>query len=94
MADTILGVLLVLALAAIPLLVWVMLLTKRRKRISTSSMNAVTRGPRYRDGGVTYSQYRGVRYTIVPENPNVQYNARYERRHHSKQHKPKKPWMK
>jgi hypothetical protein len=57
-------------------------------------MNAVTRGARYRDGGVTYSQYRGVRYNIVPENPNEQHNARYERRHHSKQHKQKKPWMK
>jgi hypothetical protein len=84
MMETILGVLLVLALATVPPLLWVLLLTKRSKRISTPSINAGTRGPRYRDGGVTYSQYRGVRYNIVPENPNEQHNARYGRRHHSK----------
>ena len=94
MVETILGVLLVLALAAVPPLLWVVLLTKRSKRISTPSMNAVTRGQRYRDGGITYSQYRGIRYNIVPENPNDQHTVRYERRHHSRQHKQKKPWMK
>lgn len=84
MVETILGVLLVLALATLPALFWVLLATKRSKRVSTSSMNAGTRGPRYRDGGVTYSQYRGVRYNIVPENPNEPHNARYARRHHAR----------
>jgi hypothetical protein len=94
MVETILVVLLVLAIGAVPPFLWVVLLTKRSKMISRPGMNAVTRGARYRDGGVTYSQYRGVRYNIVPENPNEQHNARYELRHHSKQHKQKKPWMK
>lgn len=94
MVETIFGVLLVLALTTVPALFWVVLLTKRSKRMSPPSMNAGTRGPRYHDGGVTYSQYRGVRYNIVPENPNEQHNARYVRRHHSKAHNQKKPWMK
>ncbi len=94
MAETILFVLLVLAIAAVPPFLWVLLLAKRSNMISRQSMNAVPRGARYRDGDVTYSQYRGVRYNMVPENPNEQQNARYERRHHSKQHQQKKPWMK
>jgi len=94
MVETILFGLLLLALAAIPPLLWVVLLTKRSNLISRQRMNAITRGARYRDGGVTYSQYRGVRYNIVPENPHEQYTARYERRHHSRQHQQKKPWMK
>ncbi len=94
MVETILVGLLVLALAALPPLLCVLLLTKRSHMISRQRMNVTTRGPRYRDGGVTYSQYRGVRYHIVPENPNEPHNARYERRHHSRQHEQKKPWMK
>ena len=94
MVQTILSVLLVLAIAAVPPVLWVMLMTKRSTMLSRHGMPAVTRGPRYRDGGVTYSQYRGVRYDIVPENPYNQHTARYERRHHTKQHKQKKPWMK
>lgn len=94
MMETILSVLLVLAIASVPSFLWVLLLAKRSKMTSVRSMNAVTRGPRYRDGGVTYSQYRGVRYNIVPENPNERHNARYERRHHSSQYRRKKPWMK
>jgi len=94
MVETILFVLLVLAIAAVSPLLLVLLLAKRSNMISKRSMNAVTRGARYRDGGVTYSQYRGVRYHMLPENPNELQNARYERRHHSKQHQQKKPWMK
>jgi hypothetical protein len=94
MVETILVGLLVLALAALPPLLLVLLLAKRSHMISKRSMNAVTRGARYRDGGITYSQYRGVRYHMVPENPNEPHTARYERRHHSRQHQQKKPWMK
>jgi hypothetical protein len=94
MVETILFVLLVLAIAAVPTFLWVLLLTKRSTMIARHRMNAVARGPRYRDGGVTYSQSRGVRYNLVPENPHEQHTARYERRHHSKQRKQKKPWMK
>ena len=83
MVETILVVLLVLAIAAVPPFLWVLLLTKSSKVSSRHRMNAGTRGPRYRDGAVTYSQYRGVRYNMVPENPNGRHNARYERRHHS-----------
>jgi len=94
MVETILGGLLVLVIAAVPLLVWILLLTKGSNMLSKHNMNAITRGPHYRDGGVTYSQYRGVSYNIVPENPSAPHTARYERRHHSKQHKQKKAWMK
>jgi len=94
MVATILFVLLVLAIAAILPLIWVFLLAKRSNMISRHEMNAVTPGARYRDGGVTYSQYRGIRYNIVPENPNEPHTARYERRHHSNQHQQNKPWMK
>jgi hypothetical protein len=87
-------VLLVLAIAAVPPFLWVLLLTKRSNMISRHRMNAVTRGARYRDGGVTYSRYRGIRYNIVPENPNEQHNARYERRDHSNKHQQRKPWIK
>lgn len=94
MVETILSVLLVLTVAAVPPFLGVLLLMKRSTRISRHSMNVVTREPRYRDGGVTYSQYRGVRYNMVPENPNAPHTARYEHLHPSKQHKQKKPWMK
>lgn len=94
MIESTLSVLFVLAIAAVPTIALVLLLTKRRKMIARQSMNAATRGPRYRDGGVTYSQYRGVRYNIVPENPNDRHSARYGRRHYSKPHKQQKPWMK
>lgn len=94
MITTILSVLVVLAIAAVPPLLWMLLLVKGSKVSAGQSMKSVSRGPRYRDGAVTYNQYRGVRYNIVPEDPNGGHNARYQRRHSSGRHRQTKPWMK
>ncbi|MDQ2718032.1 MAG: hypothetical protein M3Z08_24320, partial [Chloroflexota bacterium] len=39
----------------------------------------IPRGPRYRDGAATYSQYRGVRYNMQIEDPRGPHSARYQR---------------
>lgn len=93
MALTILAVLLLLGIAAGVPLVWMLLLKKIAKKNSGQSISWVW-GPRFRDGGVTYSQHNGVRFNMGVDNPNEHHNGRYGRRHHSKQHAQTKPWMK
>jgi hypothetical protein len=54
----------------------------------------IARGPRYRDGAVTYHQFEGMRFRLRVENPYQSHPARYERRHRPKKHTPTKPWTK
>jgi hypothetical protein len=58
------------------------------------SISPLVRGPRYRDGAVTYHQVEGRRFRLRVENPNQSHPARYERRHRPKKHTPTKPWTK
>jgi hypothetical protein len=94
MEEIILIVLVTLAIVAVPSLLWMLLVVKGSKMTAGQSMNQLARGPRYRDGAVTYRQFEGVRCNIKIENPYDHHNARYQRRHRSGQHKQTKPWMK
>lgn len=57
-------------------------------------MKPLVRGPRHRDGAVSYNEYRGVRFNVEVEDPREQHSSRYRRRHPSKQYKHMKPWEK
>ena len=91
--DTIVTILLLLAASALPLL-WMLFLTKRRNTATRQMIEPLAaRGPRYRDGAITYNQYGGVHYNVEVEGPDGGQGARFQRRHPRRQHKQKKPWM-
>jgi hypothetical protein len=69
----------------------------RSKRSNTTPgppIGPLARGPRYRDGAVTYKQFEGTRVRLRVENPYQSHTARYERRHRPKKRTPTKPWTK
>jgi len=69
----------------------------RGKRSNTAPgppISPLARGPRYRDGAVTYNQFEGRRFQLRVENPYQSHTSRYERRHRPKKHTPTKPWTK
>ncbi len=69
----------------------------RGKRSNTTPgppISPLARGPRYRDGAVTYNQRDGIRFRLRVENPYQSHPARYEHRHRPKKHTPTKPWTK
>jgi hypothetical protein len=73
----------------------ILFLTKRRNTIAGRIIEPLAvRGPRYRDGAVTYNQFEGRRYNIEVEGPGGEQSARYQRRHLRRQRKQTKPWMK
>jgi hypothetical protein len=90
--DTIVTILLLLAVGLLPCL-GILFLLKRRK-MPAGRMGGPLAGPRYRDGAVTYTQFRGARSHIEVEGPAGGQSARYQRRHARKQHTQTKPWEK
>ena len=91
--EIILTILLLLALGVIPLL-WILLVRKRGNTTAQQIINPLARGPRYRDGIITYNQSQNERFNIEVEDPRGLHSARYQRRHASKQHNRTKPWEK
>jgi hypothetical protein len=92
--ETFMIILLLLASGAISffgILFWI-------KRGNTTAGRMIdplaARGPRYRDGAVTYNQFEGMRYNVELEGPGGGQSARYQRRHPRRQHKQTRPWMK
>lgn len=69
--------------------------TKRRNTTARQVIEPLAaRGPRYRDGAVTYNQFEGIHYNVEVEGPGGGQSARYQRRHPRRQHKQTKPWEK
>jgi hypothetical protein len=66
----------------------------KRENTMAGRMIEPLAGPRYRDGTVTYNQFRGVHYNVEIEGPGGGQSARYQRRHLRRQRKQTKPWMK
>jgi len=88
---TVLSVLLTLGLMSLSLIFFI---KRLKNKTPLRIINPLAQGTRYRDGAVTYNQYRGRRYNIEVADLSGQHGLRYQRRHLSKQHKQTKPWEK